>query len=95
MKGATIIPKNTKLYSFDKSGYKSDEELDEVYDRKINEKFSGRITKVLSEEEKKEYDQIVTESMKDPRRKNVYFDSEEKALEAKEKADTLEQAENS
>lgn len=82
----------TKLifYTFDKSKYKSDQEITAEHDRIIEKFLNGRAKEDLSDKEKSEYAMLIQESFGDPRHRNIYQDNAESALKNAKWADELE-----
>ena len=82
------------FFSFDKSKYKSDEEIDAEHDSIIRKFLNGRTKEDLSDKEKSVYSELIKKSFGDPRHRNIYQHSCEDALKSAERADELEGIKN-
>ncbi len=78
------------LYGFDKSIYKSEQEIGKEYDEKVRKFLKGRTFVELSKEDQVTYMNFTEELMRDPRQRNMYYSSKEAAITAKHRADKLD-----
>jgi len=78
------------FYSFDKSKYISDHQIEEEHNKTIENFLNGRAKDELSDKEKLEYSELIKKSFGDPRHRNIYQHSPEDALKSAKRADELQ-----